>query len=78
MITSPRSCEGYADGGQFCGLPTHYKVYFYAEFDADCIEKGTWKKFNIWTCTISGCCLILAHVSKSLSVDNRISSQAVR
>lgn len=44
VITSPRSCEGYADGGQFCGLPTHYKVYFYAEFDADCIEKGTWKK----------------------------------
>ena len=23
-ITSPTSCEGYADGGAFCGFPTPY------------------------------------------------------
>lgn len=43
VVTSPRSVEGYADGGSFCGSPTHYKVYFYAEFDHDAIATGTWK-----------------------------------
>lgn len=42
-ITGKRTCEGYADGGYFCGIRTPYKVYFYAEFDTDCIESGTWK-----------------------------------
>lgn len=44
VITSPRTLEGYADGGSFCGLPTHYKVYFYAEFDRDAMATGTWKR----------------------------------
>ncbi|NDV67984.1 GH92 family glycosyl hydrolase [Dysgonomonas sp. 25] len=43
VITSPNSCEGYADGGFFCGIPTPYKVYFVAEFDADATYRGTWK-----------------------------------
>ena len=43
VITSNHSCEGYADGGNFCGYPTPYKVYFAAEFDADAVTVGTWK-----------------------------------
>jgi len=43
IITGPNSCEGYAEGGQFCGLRTPYKVYFVAEFDAEAMETGTWK-----------------------------------
>lgn len=43
-ITAPNRCEGYAEGGNFCGLRTPYKVYFVAEFDADAIETGTWKR----------------------------------
>ncbi len=42
-ITGPHSCEGYADGGNFCGYPTPYRLYFVAEFDADAITSGTWK-----------------------------------
>lgn len=43
-ITAPNRCEGYAEGGNFCGLRTPYKVYFVAEFDTDALETGTWKK----------------------------------
>lgn len=43
VVTTPHSVEGYADGGSFCGSPTPYKVYFYAEFDRDAIVTGTWK-----------------------------------
>ena len=42
-ITGKRSCEGWADGGSFCGSPANYKVYFVAEFDVDAITSGTWK-----------------------------------
>lgn len=42
-ITAPNRCEGYAEGGNFCGLRTPYKVYFVAEFDTDALETGTWK-----------------------------------
>lgn len=42
-ITGPRSCEGYSTGGNFCGLPTPYKVYFVAEFDRDATVSGIWK-----------------------------------
>lgn len=42
-ITSATSLEGYADGGQFCGSPVNYRVYFVAEFDRPAIIKGTWK-----------------------------------
>ncbi|WP_294549748.1 GH92 family glycosyl hydrolase [uncultured Bacteroides sp.] len=43
-ITAPNRCEGYAEGGNFCGLRTPYKVYFVAEFDTDALETGTWKR----------------------------------
>jgi len=42
-ITGPGKCEGYADGGSFCGINTDYKVYFVAEFDVAPIASGTWK-----------------------------------
>lgn len=43
VITGPNSCEGYAEGGNFCGVRTPYKVYFVAEFDAGAAETGIWK-----------------------------------
>ena len=43
-ITSPRSFEGYSEGGYFCGFPTPFKVYIYAEFDRDAVVSGTWKE----------------------------------
>lgn len=43
-ITSPNSCEGYAEGGAFCGFPTPYKVYFVAEFNVPSASSGVWKK----------------------------------
>lgn len=43
VITGPRSCEGFADGGSFCGKKTPYTVYFVAEFDTDALESGIWK-----------------------------------
>lgn len=43
IITSPNTCEGYAEGGNFCGIRTPYKVYFVAEFDTEAAESGTWK-----------------------------------
>lgn len=44
VITGPNTCEGYAEGGNFCGLRTPYKVYFVAEFEGAAIETGTWKR----------------------------------
>lgn len=44
VITAPNKCEGYAEGGSFCGLRTPYKVYFVAEFDEAALESGTWKR----------------------------------
>ena len=44
VITAPNKCEGYAEGGYFCGIRTPYKVYFVAEFDTDALETGTWKR----------------------------------
>lgn len=43
-ITSPNTCEGYAEGGAFCGFPTPYKVYFVAEFDVPSASSGVWKE----------------------------------
>ncbi|MGX5688381.1 GH92 family glycosyl hydrolase [Arcticibacter tournemirensis] len=42
-ITSSKSFEGYADGGQFCGSPAHYKIYFVAEFSEPASVYGTWE-----------------------------------
>lgn len=47
VITGVNTCEGYAQGGTFCGYPTPYKVYFVAEFDTNAIEVGTWKDDKI-------------------------------
>lgn len=41
-ITSPYSCEGYAEGGEFCGYPTDYRIYFVAEFNTQSLTYGTW------------------------------------
>lgn len=43
VVTGPNSCEGYAMGGNFCGIETPYRVYFVAEFDIDAVETGIWK-----------------------------------
>jgi predicted alpha-1,2-mannosidase len=42
-ITGKNKCEGYAEGGSFCGVPTPYKVYFAAEFDTEAAQWGSWK-----------------------------------
>ncbi|RYE19258.1 MAG: glycoside hydrolase family 92 protein, partial [Sphingobacteriales bacterium] len=48
-ITGANTCEGYADGGYFCGKeqPVNYKVYFVAKFDATPVTSGTWKDKDI-------------------------------
>lgn len=46
-ITSNKTCEGYADGGEFCGSPANYRVYFTAEFDVPFTNKGTWKDHEL-------------------------------
>lgn len=43
-VTGPNSCEGYAEGGNFCGITTPYKVYFAAEFNSEASEYGVWKE----------------------------------
>jgi len=43
-ITSDSSCEGFAEGGDFCGSSTNYKLYFVAEFDRAATSIGTWEK----------------------------------
>jgi predicted alpha-1,2-mannosidase len=55
-IIGPGKCEGYADGGSFCGINTHFKVYFVAEFDATPIASGTWKdnKINVLSTADTG------------------------
>lgn len=47
VVTAPNRCEGYAEGGNFCGTRTPYKVYFVAEFDAEAVETGTWKRHKL-------------------------------
>lgn len=43
-ITGKNTCEGFADGGEFCGSPANYKVFFVAEFDMPFAESGIWKE----------------------------------
>ena len=47
-ITSPKSVEGYTQGGDFCGTEINYKIFFAAEFSHDAIECGTWKDKKIF------------------------------
>lgn len=43
-VTAPNRCEGFAEGGDFCGvLDTKYRVYFVAEFNRPASTYGTWK-----------------------------------
>ncbi|RYD86352.1 MAG: glycoside hydrolase family 92 protein, partial [Sphingobacteriales bacterium] len=57
-ITGPGMCEGYADGGYFCGKeqPVNYKGYFVAKFDAVPVSSGTWadNKINAGSKTATG------------------------
>lgn len=46
-ITSSSSCEGFSEGGEFCGYPTDYRVFFVAEFNRGAVEVGTWSKQQI-------------------------------
>ena len=48
VITSPHSIEGFSEGGNFCGFPTPYKIYFVAEFDTDASIFGTWKNDKLF------------------------------
>ncbi|HEX2934354.1 MAG TPA: glycoside hydrolase domain-containing protein, partial [Bacteroidales bacterium] len=43
VITGPNTCEGFSEGGDFCGISTPYKVYFAAEFNGELVTSGTWK-----------------------------------
>lgn len=43
-ITSKRTMEGFADGGEFCGTNTNYRIYFAVEFNQDASLNGTWVK----------------------------------
>jgi hypothetical protein len=42
QITLDKTCEDFAEGGDFCGSETNYRIYFVAEFDKSSIDKGTW------------------------------------
>nr|WP_321412249.1 GH92 family glycosyl hydrolase [uncultured Carboxylicivirga sp.] len=41
-ITGPNSFEGYADGGNFCGADSNYKIYFSGQFNTDALKSGVW------------------------------------
>lgn len=43
VIAGPNTCEGFSDGGDFCGIPAPYKIYFVAEFKGKVLSSGTWK-----------------------------------
>ncbi len=43
VITGPNTCEGFSVGGDFCGIPAPYKIYFVAEFNGKVLSSGTWK-----------------------------------
>ena len=46
-ITSNKSAEGFAKGGDFCGTKIDYKIYFVIEFDRPSIYQKTWKSNKI-------------------------------
>jgi predicted alpha-1,2-mannosidase len=47
QITSDRTCEGYAKGGNFCGTETDYKIYFAVEFDRPSLRQKLWRESDI-------------------------------
>jgi predicted alpha-1,2-mannosidase len=46
-ITSNSTCEGFTQGGEFCGTETQYKIYFAAEFNRPANQTGTWNGRNL-------------------------------
>ena len=48
QITSDRTCEGYAKGGNFCGTETDYKIYFAVEFDRPSLKQKLWRGSDIF------------------------------
>ncbi len=48
-VTSANSCEGFAEGGEFCGhyADTKYRIYFVAEFNRKASKFGVWKDKNL-------------------------------
>ncbi len=54
-ITSNQSCEGFAEGGEFCGEHIDdYRVYFAAEFDRPAKKIGTWKGDVVLDSSVDG------------------------
>lgn len=47
IITSNKTAEGFAIGGDFCGTETNYKIYFYVEFDRPAVKQFTWQNDNV-------------------------------
>ena len=47
QITSDRTCEGFAKGGNFCGTETDYKIYFAVEFDRPSLRQKLWRESDI-------------------------------
>ncbi len=46
-VTSARTCEGYARGGEFCGTETDYTIYFAAEFDKPSVDHSVWSNADL-------------------------------
>ena len=47
IITSNKTAEGFAVGGDFCGTETNYKIYFFVEFDRPAVKQFTWQNNNL-------------------------------
>ena len=47
IITSNKTAEGFAFGGDFCGTETNYKIYFFVEFDRPAVKQFTWQNDNL-------------------------------
>lgn len=46
--------SGWASSGRFCGTDSHYRVYFYAQFDTPFTASGTWRNGAVTPDTVSG------------------------
>ena len=74
-ITSPKSVEGYTQGGDFCGTATNYKIFFAAEFSHDAIECGTWKDKKISQKKLMNGKNSGAYFTFNTAIDNEITYQ---
>lgn len=48
------SISGWVSSGRFCGTDSHYRVYFYAQFDTPFAATGTWRNGTVTPRTVSG------------------------